>query len=275
MLGKALLAIVIGLAIAIVGGAAWSVMFAVNFATNPALPWSIPATLAVLSIGWLYLGGSGPPASTKAARAALLPRARLSGSEMGWATAAAFGASGVFVTLLLAAYRTLPIPMSPLPPAALSAPGLSLAYFAMASLVAGVVEEAAFRGYMQHGLEGSIGRAGAIILVAVLFALFHGAHPEVLFLIPIYLGTSISSSIVVAMSGSLWPVILAHAAADFLSFALLLFVGPERLTGRADVHAPDADLLLVLAAGGVAFVVAVVSFWRLGTLMRTRRMAQV
>ena len=270
MLGRALLAIVVGLAIAITGGGVWSVMFAANFATNPALPWSIPAMLVALLVGWLYLSGWGPPVSTKASRAALLPRTRLTASEIMWATAAAFGASGVFLALLLAAYRTLPIPMSPLPPAAVSAPGLSLAYFAMASLVAGVVEEAAFRGYMQHGLERSIGRAGAFLLVALFFALFHGAHPEVLFLIPIYIGTSVSYSIIVAMSGSLWPAILAHAVADFMSFALLLFVGPARLTARADVHDPDADLLLVLVAGSIAFAVAIISYWRLGTVTQSR-----
>lgn len=192
-----------------------------------------------------------------------LPRKALTATEATWGLAAAISGSMVFLCLLLAVYRLAPVPIAPLPDAVHAAPGLSLAYFAMASIVAGIVEEVGFRGYMQAGLQALIGWFPATLLIAGLFALFHAAHPEFLHLIPIYVGASICYSLTVRMTGSLWPAIAAHAAVDFASFVLLLVVGPEALTAAADLTQPDRPLQLVGLLGILSFIVGIVAYWNL------------
>lgn len=251
---KGATAIVLGFLIALTGGAIWTILFGLNLSINPSLPWSAAAVLVVLTLAWLYISGWGWPRRTQDSRRASLPQKKLSAGAWMAALAAALGASGFALCALLLAFRLLPIPVTPLPDLAISAPWIALVYFGAASLVAGMVEEAAFRGYMLSGVERTWGRIAAYIVVAAAFSVLHAGNPEFFYLIPLYFFLSLVLSAVVTMSGSVWPGVVAHTLSDFASFVLLLFVGPAVLSEPLTLAAPDTPALVL--AGGAALSAA-------------------
>ena len=87
---------------------------------------------------------------------------------------------------------------------------LGIALFVGAPLV----EETAFRGWLQRPLERRIGPAWAIGVSALLFALVHG-YP---LLIPYYLVAGVVLGATVYLTRSLWVAIVAHAAHNLWSW---------------------------------------------------------
>lgn len=253
-------AIALGFLIAFAGGTIWSILLGLNLALNPALPWSVATAIALLTIAWLYLSGLGWPRGTQAARRASLPQNKLSAGSWLAALAAAIGASGFALCVLLLAFRLLPIPVTPLPEFANREPWIALVYFGAASLVAGMVEEAAFRGYMLTGVERAWGRVAAYIVVAVAFAILHAGNPEFLYLLPLYFFLSLALSGVVTMSGSVWPGVVAHTLSDFASFVLLLFAGPAVLAAPLRLAAPDAPAVALAVTAALLGVISVSGF---------------
>ncbi len=82
-----------------------------------------------------------------------------------------------------------------------------LLYVIAISLGAGISEELAFRGYILRGLESAVKPWGAVLISALVFALFHIDPLHILMVFPagIYLGY-------LAMgTGSIYPAIVAHA----------------------------------------------------------------
>jgi len=87
---------------------------------------------------------------------------------------------------------------------------LSVALFVAAPLV----EEAAFRGWLQRPLERRIGPAWAIGVSALLFALVHGFP----LLVPYYVVAGVVLGATVYLTRSLWVAIVAHAAHNLWSY---------------------------------------------------------
>ena len=75
-------------------------------------------------------------------------------------------------------------------------------------LAAPLVEEVAFRGWVQRPLERRVGAAWAIAVTALLFALAHGLE----LLIPYYFVAGLALGASVYLTRSLWVGIAAHAA---------------------------------------------------------------
>jgi membrane protease YdiL (CAAX protease family) len=249
VLGSALLAAAISVAIT----AIWSALLATNLASTPRLPWSVFVMSLVLALAWRALSG-GVWRAHAAARSELLPRRCHSPAHRAWASAAAIALMcGAFAATVLAIRLAL-APIAPVLPRASEQPLLAGVYLAMASLVAGVAEEAGFRGVMQSLLVRLVSLRSAIALVAVAFAALHVGNPEFAALAPIYLVSSIGLSLVVSASGSLWPAICAHALADFLSYTLLLAVGAEPLRSMSPAWqaATAGTAALSLAAAALA-----------------------
>jgi|CXWL01.1.fsa_nt_gi membrane protease YdiL (CAAX protease family) len=264
-------AIVLGLTIALVGGLVWSVLLGVNLSTTPSAPWAAPVMLLILGLGWLYLSGWGWPRATQAARAVRLPQRALVGGQWFWAVAAGVLVMAASLCALLVAFRLLPIPISPLPDSARAAPLIAAAYFGVGSLVAGMVEEAAFRGYMQSGVQRVWGKAASFAIVALAFAALHAGNPEFFYLIPLYFATSLALSFLVDLSGSLWPGVIAHTLADIASFLLLLTLGAEALGADANLSAPDSTMMLVIGIGAASLILTPIAYWRLAVLMRSNQ----
>jgi membrane protease YdiL (CAAX protease family) len=89
---------------------------------------------------------------------------------------------------------------------------------AMASVVAGVTEEAAFRGYMQSMIERHYGVTVAILANGTLFGLLHfGNHPsDVLLMLPYYIAVSAVYGGLTWAADSILPALVLHCAGDIV-----------------------------------------------------------
>ena len=90
-----------------------------------------------------------------------------------------------------------------------------LPLYATMLVAAPLVEEVAFRGWVQRPLERRAGAAWAIGISALLFALAHG-YP---LLVPYYVAAGVALGASVYLTRSLWVGIVAHAAHNLWSIA--------------------------------------------------------
>jgi membrane protease YdiL (CAAX protease family) len=186
---------------------------------------------------------------------------------------AGLGVSGLALCALLIVLRLGQARFADLPDEATGSPGIALAYFGAASLTAAMVEEAAFRGYMFSGLRRAWGGSAAFLVVALLFSASHAGNPASLQLLPLYFLLSLGLTAVVALSGSLWPGVVAHALADFASYLLLLFWGREALTAPLDLGPPDEALVAIVLTALITTALSVFGFLAL-VRMRRRNLAR-
>jgi membrane protease YdiL (CAAX protease family) len=130
-------------------------------------------------------------------------------------------------------------------------PGLTLFCFLVTgSLVAGIVEEAAFRGYMQRPIERRHGVFVAILLTGMLFGFGHFSHPEVtLILMPYYMAVAAVYGMIAYLTDSILPSMVLHAGGNIFS-GLGLLMG-----GRSEWQATSQPAPLIWEAGADA------SFW--------------
>jgi membrane protease YdiL (CAAX protease family) len=141
-----------------------------------------------------------------------------------WVTALGAGALGfvAMIALLALAARLVRLPASaPIPTPAAMPAATALLLLAMQSVVAGVTEEAAFRGYMQSMIERAHGVAAAILVNGVVFGLVHfGNHPgDVLLMLPYYVAVSAVYGGLTWASDSILPALVLHCAGDVVVLA--------------------------------------------------------
>jgi len=175
---------------------------------------------AILSIWWLYFAkGQGAPRSTQFARK-VAGRANRAPDDL-WGSALGTGALGLFTTFLLQGVlgRLVTLPQQQLDLDPSKYPVLTLlAWAVMSALVAGVVEETAFRGYIQGGIERSHGLTTAILITGALFGFSHFTHPEVgIVLLPFYLAVAAVYGLLAAATNSVYPSMVLHAGGNMLS----------------------------------------------------------
>ena len=117
----------------------------------------------------------------------------------------------------------------------------------MAAPVAGIVEEAAFRGYMQGPIERRYGMAVAILVTGTMFAVAHLDFTLVLW--PYYVAVAAIYGTVTHLTSSILPAIVLHTSGNLYSnFDLWLH-------GQAEWQAPSGPAALIWKAGADA------SFW--------------
>ncbi len=95
----------------------------------------------------------------------------------------------------------------------------SVAGIAVISILAGVGEEALFRGVLQSAIAASIGVVPALLVVSTLFGLVHPVtvvYAVMAGLIALYLG------VLTIWTGTLVPAMTAHALYDFVALAYLV-----------------------------------------------------
>jgi hypothetical protein len=111
------------------------------------------------------------------------------------------------------------------------------------TVLAPVVEEIGFRGWMQRRLERAWGAVAAIVLTAALFSLVHGE--AVGFLNRLVFG--VAAGFIAFRSGSVWLAVLFHAVSNLL-VGLLMILAPS---------ADEAGLIRWIDAnGGVPMLLA-------------------
>jgi membrane protease YdiL (CAAX protease family) len=216
--------VALGLLVTFVGVAPWVAMARLNAIVRPDIPWAAMATLVWLALYLFWLNGAGPPARWKASRRYRL-RLWRPGSH-------AWSKDGIAVTLSLMAmigvltviWILLGAPARPPDLSEYPSTALLVSVFLLTPLVAGVTEEAGFRGYMQRGLE-RYGSQTAIFVSALAFALIHGVHGlgTLLFLGPGIFFAGIVYGLLAHHTGSILPGMILHFLGDlaFSYFGLL------------------------------------------------------
>ena len=262
ILPRALLA---GAAVAAAGTLPWAFLSLSNQRYLVAVPWAVPVMAVYLWFLWRWLRGDGPPASTAPDRRKSL-RANAVSPDLFVMTVFA-GILGFVAlipfTILLGRLVTLnqarPIRLPEGMPSI-----TAFALIVMASIVAGVVEEAAFRGYMQGPLERRVGPVAAILLSGAVFGLAHFTHhPSVAVLsaLPFYVFVAAVYGMMAYASNSILPGVVLHAGGDVLSISRSWLTGK----GEWELTATQPSLIWETGPDG-AFWGALVAFILLGAL---------
>jgi membrane protease YdiL (CAAX protease family) len=270
-------AVLTGLAVAAAGTTPWALLVSANSTHASAVPWAVPPTALYLWLFWRYVRGAGWPRSTAEARRASC-RANSLPEEV-WGTALFAGVLGLVAVLLLQGVmsrlvtlpqqQTLDVSQYPLLTV--------LLWVVMGSLVAGVVEEASFRGYMQGPIERRHGPVIAILVTGSLFGLAHFTHPEVsLILLPYYLAVATVYGALAYLTNSILPSLVLHAGGNVLS-AFDLFA-----RGRSEWQASPTPKPLIWDSGpdgafwlslGATLIVGTAAAWAYAALASVVRKA--
>jgi membrane protease YdiL (CAAX protease family) len=246
-------------------------MFA-NLRFLPSVPWLLPATALWLWLFWRWMNGAGWPRSTSKSRHRDLRALPLPGRVWRWSLLA--GGLGVVSCmafgLLLARFADIPRDTYKLPvDFATLSPWTVISILLAISVTAGVVEEAAFRGYLISPIARRHGWPVAILVSGLMFFVAHLNHSYVtLAHLPFFLAISAVHGLLVQRTGSILPAIVLHATADVLFIPLQyglignLHAEPVWRTGM------DLAFLVCLAVVLIFGLVAVLAFRRLGTVVR-------
>ena len=261
-------AIVVGELVVSACGLVPDLFMLANLKLTPRIPWLLPASAAWLWLCWRYLNGWGWPRSTAEARRRDLRARPLPGRVWGWALAAgSLGIASVtglaFLTPRLSeiprdAFK-LPLEFAALPPWTVAATLLTI------SAVAGVIEEAGFRGYMLSPIERRHGWAPAILVVGLVFFLDHHlshAYATYAFL-PFFVAVSAVHGLLVYCTRSILPSIVLHAVADALIIPIQYGIVGNPPTGLVWRTGLDRGFAIALAVFLLCGLAAVPAFRRL------------
>jgi membrane protease YdiL (CAAX protease family) len=222
-------AIVAGLAIAFVGVGPWALLASLNARIRPDVPWAAAVTLVYLAALILWLNGGGWPRSTSADRRFRLrlwrPAPGAWSGESRWAVLGLILAIvGLYVMWIVTSPDQLITDFSDYP-----TPAYRISLVVMGALVSGVVEEAAFRGYLQSRLE-EFGPTYAILVTSAVFVLAHVTHGVVAMLLmaPGYFVASLLYGALAWRTGSILPGMALHVTGDFLHTMFVLLGGDLR-----------------------------------------------
>jgi membrane protease YdiL (CAAX protease family) len=207
--------ILVGAAILVAGIAPWAIMAPVNARIRPDLPWAAIATAAFLAVYVAWLHGAGGPARWRETRHHRLRLWRPTRSTWTRAGLAPTGVLVLMLTLLYVLWIGFARHQPPPDLGAYPTTAYRVSIVVMGAIVSGVVEEVAFRGYLQSGLERH-GAGAAILVTSVVFALFHGVHGwhALLLLGPGLFVASVLYGILAYHTGSIVPGMVVHVLGD-------------------------------------------------------------
>jgi uncharacterized protein len=207
-------AVVIGLLVAAAGIVPWTVMASLNARINPEIPWAALITAAYLALLLFWLGGGGPPGSTRSQRRYLLRLWRPEPSAWRGENLLAIGGFALAAIALYPIWLMFTPRASPADLAAYPTTAYRMSVVFMGALVSGVVEEAAFRGYMLSKLE-RFGCDFAVPVMAGAFVLSHATHG--LAMLPLAPGLFVAGMLyghLALRTGSILPGALIHSVGD-------------------------------------------------------------
>jgi membrane protease YdiL (CAAX protease family) len=226
-----LAAVLSGVAVLLAGNLPWAALGAANLRLVPQIPWAVLPMAAYLWVYWKFVGGRFGPRDTAEFRRVSLRANPI--SSQGWALSLLAGLTGfgALIAFLATMGRMMTMPeTAPIvtPPAMPIATAVAL--LTMSSLVAGVTEEAGFRGYMQGPIERRYGLAFAVLVNGAVFGLLHfRAHPDaVIPMLPYYIAVSAVYGGVTFAADSILPAVVLHTGGNVWSLTRLWSTGqPE------------------------------------------------
>ena len=280
-MGTILSAIGTGVLVLLAGNMPFNVLRAWNLEVGTAVPWAILPSALYLWVYWQFIGGRWGASASAPKRRQNLRASTLSLRLWGASLAAGLIGFAALVALLIFVARLVSLPASsPIvtPPDMPVVTALSL--LVMASIVAGVTEEAAFRGYMQGPVERRYGLGSAVLVSGTLFGLLHfPTHPaDVLWMLPYYIAVSAVYGGLTWAANSILPALVLHSAGDIVVLTRWWLTGrPEWQIGptlRPLVWESGIDWQFVLAAiASLALVAATAVAYRAVRRMRMNELA--
>lgn len=220
-------ALLMGLTISLVGTLPWVVLMRLNVREHPESPWAAATTACWLIIMLVWLSGRGWPRGTSAFRRFHCRLWRPQpGAWSGDSLATILGLIGAMVGLSVV-YVLMGASRPPVDVSAYPTTAVRFSVLLMGPAVAGVVEETAFRGYMQSHLE-RIGPTFAILVTSAAFTLLHAVHglAYLLAVAPGFFLASVVYGYLALKSGSILPGMALHFAGD-LAFAYFALLGGD------------------------------------------------
>ena len=245
----------------------WGVLVQSNLRFYPRLPWAAVVMIVFLFFYWKYLQGWGWPQSTSAARRAGLRAPPISAPLWRWSLLAGGLALSASILLFILSHRLIRLPQPPHSDLSHIPVITLLPSLIMSALVAGIGEEAGFRGYLQGSLERHHGPALGIAVTSVVFGLAHLTHGAFLPAILFDIAWGALYGLLTYRSGSIVPAIVLHSSADALEFIAAWKFPSSAQATLVWVSGPDTSLwfnsaLMVLLGGA--------SIWAFRHLPRTR-----
>jgi membrane protease YdiL (CAAX protease family) len=231
-----------------------------NLQVATSVPWTAPLSLAYLWVVFQYFNGRWKPDSTSAARREAMRARRLGRRE--WLPASiAIAAAVVFIiATTVISYRLIDVPAEDtgLPETS----KLTLyTLLLMIALVAGVSEEAGFRGYMQGAIEKRYHPAFAVAVSALMFWAAHLNHANGVPRIVALCIMGATLGILTVYARSILPAMIAHASSDAIIFLCgTAGVGPDYLWNPVPLRETGLDgffwvtVVAVIIAGSVGYV---------------------
>src|SRR6476660_8534945 len=146
-------AVFTGLVVAAVGTTPWALLVNLNVSYASSIPWAVPVTAFYLWLYWRYLQGAWGSRSTAERRKKNCRANKL--SDETWGVALVAGMAGLTFIVSFQAVFSRMVNMPTQSTATVShLPVVTQLFFVlMSAIVAGVAEEAGFRGYMQKPIE--------------------------------------------------------------------------------------------------------------------------
>lgn len=217
-------ALLMGLSIAFIGAMPWVALVRLNMREAPDMAWAAVTTACWLVVMLVWLSGRGWPRGTSAFRRFHLRLWRPEpGAWSGDNLVAILGLMGALVGLNVV-YVLMGTTQPPEDVSVYPTTAIRFSLLLMGPMVAGVVEEMAFRGYMQSHLE-RIGPTFAIVVTSAAFVFAHATHGlvYVLTVAPGFFLASVVYGYLALKSGSILPGMALHFAGDlaYAYFALL------------------------------------------------------
>jgi len=217
------IAVVTGVAVMLAGSLPWLLLGPANGLGSTTLPAGAAVPWAVLPMGlylwayWRFIGGAwGDEDSRKDRRTNLRANTVPSGLWLPSLGAGLLGFATLLALLALASRLVelpagVPITTPPQMPVV-----TVVVLLAMQSIIAGVTEEAAFRGYMQSMIERAYGIVIAILVNGLLFGLLHfPSHPgDVVLMLPYYIAVAAVYGGLTWAVDSILPALVLHTAGD-------------------------------------------------------------
>ena len=256
-------AVLAGVAVLLGGNLPWVAFLApLNLRFLQVVPWAIVPMAIYLVVYWRYIGGRmGSDGNAHVRRADL--RANPLTADA-WSLAIFTGLVGfaglLALVALMARLVALPEAAPLVPPVGMPAITIFM-LLVMSSIVAGVTEEAGFRGYMQGRIERRYGVAVAILVNGAMFGLLHFLnHPEaVMVMLPYYIAVAAVYGGLTWAADSILPALVLHVGGDVWSLTRLW------LTGRPEWQVSTSPRLVRETGMDASFFVAVVAVVVLGS----------
>ena len=221
-----------GVAVLLGGNLPWIALLApLNLRFFQVVPWAIVPMGIYLVMYWRYIGGRMGSNRSAHARRENLRANPLTADAWILAILTGFLGFGGLLALVALMARLVALPEAApiVPPIGMPAMTMFM-LLVMSSVVAGVTEEAGFRGYMQGPIERRYGLAVAILVNGTMFGLLHFPnHPEaVISMLPYYIAVAAVYGGLTWAANSILPALVLHVGGDVWSLTRLWLTGrPE------------------------------------------------